>query len=498
MRLKNATQFFIFVLLGTILNAQIFISPDGDDSTGTGTIDLPLKTLTAAIKLASADSTIYLRGGVYDIDSKIGLSKNGTSGHMINIFAYEDETPVLDFSSMASDNTDRGIQLSGNYIYIKGLTIRYAHDNAIHISGGNNIVEKCVFYANWDTGLQIGNNGHDNQVINCDSYRNCDVATKGENADGFAAKLDVGDGNIFKGCRAWENADDGWDLFEAKYKVTIENCWTFNNGRNFWGIVGYQGDGNGFKLGGNYVAARHMITKSFAFDNPGKGFDQNHNTDGLIVYSCTAYRNGTNFALNEEPTTTNKHILKNNLSYSGQNSIVTSAQQSTNSWQGFSVSEADFRSLDSSEVKLPRKADGSLPDINFMNLASTSPLIDAGVKTGLFYLGSSPDIGAFEFDGVVDVANNDNKLPENYQLSQNYPNPFNPATIINYTIPNNSNVKLEIFNLLGQSVITLVDKYQSAGEYSVKFSAEKLNSGIYLYRLSSGNFTQTRKMILVK
>ncbi|NWG29292.1 MAG: immune inhibitor A [Ignavibacteriaceae bacterium] len=90
----------------------------------------------------------------------------------------------------------------------------------------------------------------------------------------------------------------------------------------------------------------------------------------------------------------------------------------------------------------------------------------------------------------------------NYALEQNYPNPFNPSTIINYSIPDAGNVSLKIYNLLGSEVATLVDEYMEAGNYSVEFSTEdvknSLGSGVYIYTLKSGSFTQTRKMVVLK
>jgi hypothetical protein len=90
----------------------------------------------------------------------------------------------------------------------------------------------------------------------------------------------------------------------------------------------------------------------------------------------------------------------------------------------------------------------------------------------------------------------------NYALEQNYPNPFNPSTSINYSIPVLGNVNLKVYNLLGSEVAVLVDEYKEAGNYSVEFSTEdlknSLGSGVYIYTLKSGSFTQTRKMVVLK
>ena len=92
----------------------------------------------------------------------------------------------------------------------------------------------------------------------------------------------------------------------------------------------------------------------------------------------------------------------------------------------------------------------------------------------------------------------DQVLPQQYVLSQNYPNPFNPNTQISYALPEASQVTLEVFNSLGQRVATLVDAQQSAGYHTASFDASQLSSGVYLYKLSTPGFSQTKKMLLVK
>lgn len=116
-------------------------------------------------------------------------------------------------------------------------------------------------------------------------------------------------------------------------------------------------------------------------------------------------------------------------------------------------------------------------------------------------------------DGTIDVAYIDNfyfyketstsiedgvEIPEGFSLNQNYPNPFNPTTNISFNIPNNGEVKLEVFNIQGQLVATLVDGFRSAGEYSVTFNAANLASGIYTYRLSTENSVKVKSMVLIK
>ena len=88
--------------------------------------------------------------------------------------------------------------------------------------------------------------------------------------------------------------------------------------------------------------------------------------------------------------------------------------------------------------------------------------------------------------------------PDDYSLEQNYPNPFNPSTVIRYNLPEESNVSLKVFDVLGNEIETLINKPQTAGSYEINFNASKLSNGIYFYQLTSNGFSKTLKMIVLK
>ncbi len=385
----------LLMLLSTLSFTQIYVSPTGSDSSD-GSIDHPYRTIQKAMSVVSAGDLIYLRDGIYNISTTIQTGISGLSGQHIKLWAYPGETPILDFALQSYSSSSRGLYVSRDYWHIQGLTIRYAGDNGIYITGDYNIVVNCTLYKNKDTGLQISGGGGYNVVVNCDSYDNYDSLTHGENADGFAPKLDIGPGNEFHGCRAWNNSDDGWDLYEGQNGVLIDSCWAFHNGYNIWGDLSFQGDGNGIKVGGNYIPAAHRVTHSIAFDNKSKGFDQNHNTAGVTLYNNTAWRNGgNNFAFAETPGV-GQDTLINNISGSGNISINTGAVQTTNSWQGFTVAADDFLSTDTSLAHAPRNSDGTLSTNDFLRLATGSDLINSGTDVGFPYNGIGPDLGALE------------------------------------------------------------------------------------------------------
>jgi hypothetical protein len=89
-------------------------------------------------------------------------------------------------------------------------------------------------------------------------------------------------------------------------------------------------------------------------------------------------------------------------------------------------------------------------------------------------------------------------VPEKFAISQNYPNPFNPSTKIRYSIPKESEVRLDVYNVLGQKVVELVNTTQRAGKYEVVLNANNFASGVYFYRIQAGSFAEVKKMILMK
>ena len=107
-------------------------------------------------------------------------------------------------------------------------------------------------------------------------------------------------------------------------------------------------------------------------------------------------------------------------------------------------------------------------------------------------------IGHTSNGGVTGMEEGNNSIPSGYSLSQNYPNPWNPTTTINYSLAKEGNIKLSIYNTLGSKVAIIVNEYKPAGNYSVQFNGSNLASGIYLYRLESGNYSIAKKFILMK
>jgi hypothetical protein len=406
--MKKLLLFSFIFIYSTCFSATYYVATNGNDNNLGTAINIPFLTITKAISRVVAGDIIYVRGGMYNITAKISINKSGTAVNRITLMGYPGDTrPIINGTSMTTSTNNRGLELSGSYWTIKGIDIMKAGDNGMHISGAFNIIDQCNFYENRDTGCQLANGANNNQIINCDSYFNRDstsATNKDGNADGFAAKLDVGTGNSFKGCRAWQNSDDGWDGLLStgigtNPSTTYDSCWCFLNGYLKSGVAS-TGNGNGFKVGGNNERHDALVTRSLAAYNRVKGFDQNNNNGSMTFYNCTGYRNRPNFGLNNnDPDAGEVMVVKNCISFGSLSADVfrTVCVRTNNSWQSpVTTSAADFISVDSLALRSARKADGSLPNINFMQLVKGSDLINAGTNVGLSFNGSAPDLGCFE------------------------------------------------------------------------------------------------------
>ncbi|MEP7146584.1 MAG: T9SS type A sorting domain-containing protein [bacterium] len=107
-------------------------------------------------------------------------------------------------------------------------------------------------------------------------------------------------------------------------------------------------------------------------------------------------------------------------------------------------------------------------------------------------------ITTIKYATLTGLQNSNNIIDLNFSLSQNYPNPFNPKTKINYSLPIEGIVKITIYNSLGQTIKELVNEFKGIGSYTTEFNGSSLSSGIYYYKIETGNFSQVRKMILIK
>lgn len=424
---------------GSGIAAEFFVAPDGDD-TQAGTRAAPFATIQRAQKAAAPGDTVWVRGGTYRMsEAQIAqhvrpyayvtlLDKSGEPGRPIRYWAYPGEHPVFDFRDVkpagwrvtafrvnASWLHVKGLEVVGVQVTITGHTQSIGFDN----QGSHNLYERLSVHDGMAIGFWIGNGSH-NLVLNCDAYRNFDFISgnrRGGNVDGFGYHGPKGSvGNVFRGCRAWFNSDDGFDFINSAEVATIENCWAFYNG--YSPEFAELADGNGFKAGGHAgtpVARlpdpipRHVVTRSLAVRNKANGFYANHHTGGIVWSHNTAYRNRVNFNLRGRERSDNRtvipgreHWLRNNLGFAGDAEVAElNAEASDVTGNAFNlpvtITADDFLSLDEAELTAPRQPNGDLPAGRFLRLAAGSDAIDRGVDLGRPFLGRAPDLGAFEF-----------------------------------------------------------------------------------------------------
>ncbi|GAA2560025.1 hypothetical protein GCM10010435_34130 [Winogradskya consettensis] len=324
----------------------IYASPTGSASAA-GTISAPT-TLVAALTRVAAGGTIYLRGGTYSSTATVTIAagNNGTSSARKTLSAYPGETPILNFSAQTEDPANRGLALNGNYWRLYGLVVERAGDNGIFVGGSNNIIERTITRYNRDSGLQLSRIASDtpnsqwpanNLVLSAESHDNAD--SDGEDADGFAAKLTIGTGNVFRYDVSHNNIDDGWDLYTktdtgAIGPVTIEDSLSYTNGTLSNGTVNANGDRNGYKLGGDDIAVNHIVRRNVAYNNGHHGFTYNSNPGTMTISNNVGVNNAErNFSFDAGTS-----VFRNNTScrtISGSNDkTVGNADSSNQFWTG--------------------------------------------------------------------------------------------------------------------------------------------------------------------
>lgn len=410
----------ITILLSLQVTAtNYYVATNGSDNSNNGSINQPFATLQKFHSIAQPGDTCFVRGGTYYPTSQTNILSDGTAANPICIVNYPGEAPVFDGRETNNGNFSHAI-IRFNVAYywqVKGLSFTNTvteYIDGIKVMSSHHIkIENCKAYKNRGCGFSAYANttdpfggGNDLLFKNCDAYLNDDYggATPHEDGDGFQVQGGGFTNLVYDSCRAWNNADDGFDFFFATPNtVTLKNCWAFYNGADENGNA--LGNGNGFKLGGataGYNTGGVTLTNCLAWKNLATGFDQNSAQVAHILYNCTAFSNSLNYEMN---TYNLQHIIKNSISFGTTqfpNFFGSNAIMPNNTWTlPVTVNNADFVSVDDANAKATRTANGTLPALSFLKLAAGSDLIDAGTNVSLSYEGAAPDLGAYEFTNAV-------------------------------------------------------------------------------------------------
>ncbi len=422
-------------------------------------INRPWASWQKAFNTARPGDTVYFRGGtwyprtddygnvtIYHPSSGYGYA--GTKSAPVCFYAYPPDVaqgnlPILDCRyTHPSTNNHVGLYISTpGYVEFKGLKVcnvrSWLQESGEMWCAGIMANDFRHLTLEQMTTSYIGGAGFflmENDtlyLLNCDSHHNCDsldVELPGNDADGFTLLDGNPESDTFNiayihGCRAWNNSDDGFELSNYK-QLDVHDCWSWNNGY-------LEGDPNGFKLSYSHLNRtwKRKIYNCIAACNERTGFtDVNLHSDRgpfMEYLNNTSYLCGNGFGSSPgQEFDCSSHpasvIYRNNISYASTGpypatfkacdyGYPTYVTQDHNTWvqtgeefqteanPAYSLSAEDFVSLDTAQLRWPRKADGSLPDITFLQLRSNSDLINGGIDVSLAYFGPAPDLGAMQY-----------------------------------------------------------------------------------------------------
>lgn len=392
--------------------ATYYLSPSGSDAAAGG-IGTPWFTLEKAWDNLAAGDLLYLRGGTYQyLNDQYLDALNGTSGNLIKIWNYPGENPII--TAHSSYDIPGGqqdlIYLEGNYFHFKGIEIAYFAQvegengwSAFRCGFTNNSIFELLNYHDNASAFKIAGNSTNNLILNCDFYRNQDPYS-GEaygGADGINVGIsgsNAGNTTTIRGCRAFDNSDDGFDCWRNEGYVLLDSNWAFHNGY-IPGTNTTGGDGGGYKLGeteSSYFATlKRTLQNSIAWGNRKYGIVENDLKALSNVYNNTVIGHADFGFYYGQWNPLAIGTLTNNVSYLNDDELIGApCVETTNSWQGFTLTSADFLSLDEAALRAPRKPDGSLPDIFLHHLAPGSDLVRGGTEVGL-----GTDLGFFGYQG---------------------------------------------------------------------------------------------------
>jgi hypothetical protein len=398
---------------------ELFVAPEGTDD-APGTLAQPLGSLMKAQTLANPGDTVWIRGGVYRLkptqvarEHRVWtyiheFRKSGKPGQPIRYWAYQAEKPVFDCTDVNPPGRRiNAFQVAGSWLHFRGFEVIGTQVNfkghgqscSFEIQGGHNILERLSLHDSQAIGVYLLG-GSDNLILNCDAYRNHDFTSedgRGGNVDGFGGHPAKGSvNNVFRGCRAWFNSDDGYDCISAWEGVRFEACWAMYNG--YGPKFEKRGDGNGFKVGGfgnaplhgvPDPAPRHVTEGCLAVRNKASGFYANHHLMGGDWSFNSAYRNANDFNFLMRPADNSRDIdgvgqrVTANLSYRGQRDFtrldVARSELKDNAFASQKkFTDASFESVDDAALTGPRSADGSLPKVAFLRPVDAALAAQAG------------------------------------------------------------------------------------------------------------------------
>ena len=552
MKLKNFNCSFrvlpvillAFVLLySKSFSAVYYVATNGNDN-NQGTLQSPWRTIQHAADVMQPGDVVYIRGGEYN--EQVQSVRNGTANAYITFAGYQNEVVII---RSPTHHTGYGFQIQHPYIKLNELSVTN-FDTGIWMYGNIGYVQitDCKAY-DCNGGISLYNGPHDFLIMRCEMYHCGDVNSIGfnfdatsdigtiyngtiidciardqlgtDNVDGFALGHENIRNILFYKCTT-SKVYDGFDL--SGRSITADRCLAHD-------VFG----GGGFKLWKDTIKLVNCIgynntddVQLDSSDRPATGILYNctfynasygnvgvENSCRLRMYNCIL-AGGSNIGLRFDNTNTINYAGDYNLFHidSGERMIETSSNSfsltdiQNGVWTTFSGGQDQHHQVVFNDNTI------------FLDTSSTNPNLHLKAGSLAINHGTSNNAPPVDFDyclrndGMIDIGADEfgicvigiepvsNRIPSGYILQQNYPNPFNPSTKIRFAIPAGAQyigpVQLKIYDILGCEIETLVDEMLKPGIYEVKWNGSNFSSGVYFCKLTVGNYTATKRMVLIK
>lgn len=518
---KIPLSIIVFSLIIDLQFAQttFYVSESGSNSNNGLTPQTAFATLQYAADLVSpGDSVLVLEGNYSGFD----LRTSGTESLTLVFKAIENDVVIDERNSVTPD----GINIeNADWIVIDGFTVTDQPRAGIRVAVSDFVVIKnnnCTNNFRWgiftgftddiliknntcsnsidEHGIYVSNSSDRPVIRNNHSFNNngCGIHMNGDismGGDGIISDAEV-EGNILN--------NNGYGGGSAINMDGVQDSEIFNNliyNNHATGIAMYRIDG-GDASKNNKVYNNTIIQPSDGrWDILVVDGSTGNTLYNNILINLHSFRGSIAIDAASVPGfVSDYNILVNRLSNDDGNSNMT-----LNQWQALGY---DFHSMiaDPEEEIFVNHSNG-----NF-HLLQNAQAVDAGTNLVLPIVhedldnvlrpqGSGFDIGCYEFTSATSA--DEENISEDFQLLQNYPNPFNPNTRIRFSIPSDvkremSKVTLKVYDITGKEIAILVNDYQKAGSYEINFNASNLPSGVYFYRLQTGEYDQTKSMLLIK
>ncbi len=439
----------------------------------------------------------------------IGVLKGEFSGNLTKeyspYFIYGDITIPFDSSLII----DSGCELYFDY----GCNLMVDSNATVTCNG---VIEDSIIFSSiipngyW-AGIALFNSNQNSfnfiKVENC-SYGDFPPRGKGHGIYAYNSELEIHNSKI-ENCAA--NFVGGGAMHADSSDLFISNCTFYNNrdGATYGSILLTRNNSEVFFSNCKFIENQSYIFSLFYCYQSIVSVEKCLITGNQIYNGFGIYNNKSTMIFNNNTITINDFNTYNAFYNSNSNiELVNNIFWDNNISEYFytdtiSLLNVSYNCMDSLFQGTGNFSSDPLfvsPTNKDFHLTSSSPCIDAGDPTFPLDPDSTiSDIGAFYYNQSVSTINPIHEnLPEFFGLYQNYPNPFNPSTKIIFDLPKQEKVKIEIFNLLGQKIESILNKDMPAGKHEVEFSGKKLPSGIYLYQISAGGFQKVKKMILLR